>query len=667
MQPGTGNLATALKQGAVLLERSPKHAAEQAKAILAAIPGQRDARLLLAAATRRQGDLDGARAELEQMIAEDPKWAEAFCELGLTLAACGDGREAIRTIERALALKPGLAGAWRALGDQLTMAGDEAGADRAYQRSISAAAKDPLLLEAADALARNDIPVAERLLKQYLKQHPTDVAAIRMLAELAARIGRYQDAEHLLLRCVELAPGFSAARHNLAIVQLRMGKAQDAFSQAETLLNADPRNPNYRTLYSSSLVRVGEYEKAIENYDSLLKEYPRQPKSWMSFGHALKTVGRTPESIDAYKQAIGLQPHLGEAWWSLANLKTFRFSPSDVEAMRAQLARGDIGDDDRLHLHFALGKALEDAKAFEESFRHYEAGNAIRQKQIAYDEEEMAVRLDRAAAVLTPEFIASRKGKGCPAPDPIFIVGMPRAGSTLLEQILSSHSQVEGTMELPDIIAIAKRLSGRSKRGEESKYPGVIATLSDDDLKALGEEYLDRTRIQRKTDAPFFIDKMPNNFLHAGLIHLILPNAKIIDARRHPMACCFSGFKQHFAKGQAFSYGLARIGRYYRDYVLLMKHFDAAAPGVVHRVIYENMVADPEREIRAVLDYCGLPFEEACLNFHETERAVRTASSEQVRQPIYTSGVDQWVNYDPWLGELKEALGDVLTAYPDTP
>ncbi|MFC2953718.1 tetratricopeptide repeat-containing sulfotransferase family protein [Marinicaulis aureus] len=666
-QKTTGNLADALAHGAALLEKSPKHAAEQAKAIIASIPGQRDARVLLAAAMRRQGDAKGALDYLQQMIAEDAGWAGAHYEMGLALGALGEGKGAIRSLERALSLDPNLATAWRALGDQLTLAGDEGGADSAYMRHIKTASKDPRLLEAADALARNDIPVAERLLKAYLKQHPTDVAAIRMLAELAARIGRYQDAEHLLQRCIELAPSFTAARHNLAIIELRLGKSEEAYSEAETLLRNDPKNPNYRTLYSSALVRVGEYEKAIESYGSLLKEYPKQPKAWMSYGHALKTVGRTPDSIDAYKRSIDLQPSLGEAYWSLANLKTFRFEPHDITAMETQLQRTDIEDDDRLHLHFALGKALEDAKEYEASFRHYEQGNAIRQKQIVYDEDEMAVRLDRLKKVLTPALFAAKAGKGCKKPDPIFIVGMPRAGSTLLEQILSSHSQVEGTMELPDIIAIAKRLGGKAKRSEESRYPEILSELSDVQLKALGEEYLERTRIQRKTGKPFFIDKMPNNFMHVGLIHLILPNAKIIDARRHPMACCFSGFKQHFAKGQGFSYGLERIGRYYRDYVLSMKHFDETAPGVVHRVIYEEMVADPETQIRKLLDYCGLPFEEACLSFHETERAVRTASSEQVRQPIYKSGVDQWVNYEPWLGELKAALGDVLTTYPAAP
>ena len=387
----------------------------------------------------------------------------------------------------------------------------------------------------------------------------------------------------------------------------------------------------------------------------------------MSFGHALKTVGRTPEAIAAYRKSTDISPQLGEAYWSLANLKTFKFSDADIETMREQLQRSDLEDDDRLHLHFALGKALEDAKQYEESFQHYVKGNALRKDDQSFDGTDNYVRLERMKTVLTPSLFAEKGGCGHDAPDPIFVLGMPRAGSTLIEQILSSHSQVEGTMELADIIAIAQRLGGNAKRRDRSNYPEIITGLDDSQLKELGAEYIERTRIQRKTNSPFFIDKMPNNFMHVGLIHLILPNAKIVDARRHPMACCFSGFKQHFAKGQGFSYGLERIGKYYRDYVLLMKHFDEVAPGVVHRVIYEEMVADPEKQIRALLDYCGLPFEEACLNFHETERAVRTASSEQVRQPIYKGGVDQWVNYEPWLDELKDALGDVLHAYPAAP
>lgn len=663
----TGSLATALAHGAQLLEQSPKHAAEQARAILEAIPGQRDARILLAASLRRQGDAIAAEAIAEEILREDPKSAEAHYEMGLILGALGRGKPSIRALERALSLKPDLSNAWRALGDQLTLAGDEVGADRAYMRHIKSAANDPRLLEAADALARNDIPVAERLLKQYLVRHPTDVTAIRMLAELAARIGRYQDAEHLLERCVELAPSFNAARHNLGIIQMRLGKPANACATAERLLKNDSNNPSYRILYASALVRIGEYAKAIDCYVLVLKEYPHQAKSWMSFGHALKTVGRTPEAVEAYRKSVEISPNLGEAYWSLANLKTFRFESSDVASMLEQLRRSDLENDDRLHLHFALGKALEDAGDYEQSFHHYAEGNALRKDDVVFDADENAFRLERTKKILTPTLFERMGGRGHSAPDPIFIVGLPRAGSTLIEQILSSHSMVEGTMELGDIIAIAQRLGGNARRREASTYPEAILDLREQELQDLGAEYIERTRIQRKSDKPFFIDKMPNNFMHVGLIRLILPNAKIIDARRHPMACCFSGFKQHFARGQGFTYGLERVGRYYRDYVLLMKHFDEVAPGVVHRVIYEEMVADPETQIRALLDYCKLPFEEACLNFHETERAVRTASSEQVRQPIYTSGVEQWRNYEPWLDELKTALGDVLPAYPAAP
>ncbi|HQP21181.1 MAG TPA: sulfotransferase, partial [Phenylobacterium sp.] len=358
---------------------------------------------------------------------------------------------------------------------------------------------------------------------------------------------------------------------------------------------------------------------------------------------------------------------MGEAWWSLANLKTFRFEAGDLAAIRAQLARGDLADEDRFHLEFALGKALEDAGDYGASFAAYAQGNALRRKSLDYDAEETHRAMLRSRALFTPDFLAARAGQGCEAPDPIFILGLPRAGSTLIEQILASHSMIEGTMELPDIPAIAKRLGARKAKDQESAYPEVLAELSAEELRALGEEYLERTRGQRKLGRPLFIDKMPNNFAHVGLIRLILPNAKIIDARRHPLGCCFSGFKQHFARGQGFTYDLTDLGRYYADYVALMAHFDAVAPGRVHRVIYERMVADPESETRALLDYCGLPFEDACLRFYENDRAVRTASSEQVRRPIFTDGLDQWRNFEPWLDPLKAALGSVLEAYPDAP
>ncbi|MGH8287300.1 MAG: sulfotransferase, partial [Steroidobacteraceae bacterium] len=523
------------------------------------------------------------------------------------------------------------------------------------------------LMQAASALCDNRIAVAEALLREHLKAHPTDVAAIRMLAEVAARLGRYGDAENLLARCLELAPSFAAARHNYAFVLHRAGKPAEALTEIDNLLVGEPRNPGFRSLKAAILARVGDVSQSIELYAGLLAEYPGHAKAWMSYGHALKTAGDQQECIDAYQRTLELAPHLGEAWWSLANLKIFRFTLADLEEMRRQLARDDLTVEDRFHFHFAAGKALEDAGQYEASFEHYRQGNALRRETIHYDAEENAAHVRRSKALFTPEFFAARTGMGCQAPDPIFIVGLPRSGSTLLEQILASHPQVEGTQELPDIVAIARRLGGKKTRSDVSRYPEALASLSAGELLALGEQYLELTRIQRKTGAPLFIDKMPNNWAHVGMIHLILPNARIIDARRHPMACCFSGFKQHFARGQHFTYGLEEIARYYRDYVELMAHFDRVLPGRVHRVIYEQLVESFEPEVRRLLDYCGLPFDERCLRYYENERAVRTASSEQVRRPIFREAVDHWRHYEPWLGQLKDALGPVLTFYPNSP
>jgi tetratricopeptide (TPR) repeat protein len=658
-----GTLATALAHTARLLADRPAMAETQAREILKVVPGQADALILLASAIRTQGRAEEARGIIAPVAAAGPDWPAAQLELGLALAAAGDSRGAIEALRHTVKLDPRLAQAWRELAEQLTLIGDARGADRAQAQQIRASVNDPRLLEAADALVDNRLAVAEHLLRDHLKQHPTDVAAIRMLAEVGGRLGRYDDAEALLERCLELAPGFNAARRDYASVLYRQNKAPEAIAEVDRLLEQVPGHPGYRSLKAAALTRTGDYDEAIGIYDEVLKRHPDQPKSWMSYGHALKTVGRQVDSISAYRRAVQLQPQLGEAWWSLANLKTVSFSDADVAAMRAELAREDLGEEDRFHLQFALGKALEDAGEFEESFRHYAAGNALRRAAVPYDADETTAHKHRSIALFTPVFFAEREGAGCPAPDPIFVVGLPRSGSTLVEQILASHLQVEGTMELPDITSIARRLGGRRKRGEASAYPESAADLSPDELKALGEEYLDRTRVQRKLGRPFFIDKLPNNFAHLGLIRLILPNAKVIDARRHPMACGFSLFKQHFARGQNFAYDLTDIGRYYRDYVELMAHFDAVLPGWVHRVIHEELVADPEGQVRALLAHCGLEFEDACLRFHETERAVRTASSEQVRRPLTAEGLEQWRNYAPWLGELKAALGTVADPF----
>jgi predicted Zn-dependent protease len=629
----TGTLDTALAHAARLLAGSPREAAEQAAEILRVMPDQPDALALQ----------------------------------GLALGSLGRGEEAIAALKRAVSLKPALPDAWRALGDHYTALEMRAAADAAYAESVRHSTRDPRLMAAALALVENRIPDAEAMLRELLKRQPTDVAAIRMLAEVAARIGRYHDAETLLARCLELAPGFTAARHNYALVLHRQNKPAQALAQLDMLLAEQPRNPGFRNLRAAVLVRIGEYPEAIAQYREVLAEYPGHAKVWMSLGHALKTAGHNTECIEAYTKSIERAPQLGEAYWSLANLKTFRFTGDQVEAMRSQLARADLDGEDRFHFEFALAKALEDMGEYAQSFQHYVEGNRLRRALIRYDAEENHAHVERSRKVFTPEFFAERAGWGCDAADPIFIVGLPRSGSTLIEQILASHSQVEGTMELPDAGMLARIVGARTTRPGTAAYPRALGKFSREELRELGERYLSQTRIQRKTAAPYFIDKMPNNFAHVGFIHLMLPCAKIIDARRHPLGCCLSAFKQHFARGQAFTYDLAELGRYYHDYVELMAHFDAVLPGRVHRVFYENMVDDTEGEVRRLLDHCGLPFEPGVLKFHENQRAVRTASSEQVRQPIYRSGMDQWQHFEPWLDALKRSLGEVLTRYPDVP
>ena len=662
-----GTLEVALAHARRLLQQDPSAAAEQATEILKAVPGQPMAQLLLGVARRSSGAVADAIQILTALSKQQPQWAAVHFELGLAFGANRQGDEAVAALRRAVALKADFPDAWRTLADHLSAAGDAEGADRAYAQHIRYSTRDPRLLDAGVALAENQIPVAEALLREHLKQHPTDVAAIRMFAEVAARLGRYADAEVLLERCLELAPSFQGARHNYAYVLHRQNKLSQSLQQLERLLSGDPRNPGYRNLQAAVLARAGEYDRALKIYAEVVKEYPRNAKVWLSYGHALKTAGQQGECVTTYRRAIELSPQLGEAYWSLANLKTFRFGEQDVALMQEQLRRDNLSAEDRFHFHFSLGKAFEDARDYGKSFEHYDQGNALRRAMIHYDADDNSQQVRRSKQLLTREFFAARASWGSQAPDPIFIVGLPRAGSTLLEQILSSHPLVEGTMELPDIIDMARSLGGGRARGAESKYPEILAEMSADELRALGDQYIANTRIQRKSEAPFFIDKMPNNFAHIGLIQLILPRAKVIDARRHPMGCCFSGFKQHFARGQHFTYGLEDIGRYYRDYVELMAHFDAVLPGRVHRVIYETMVDDTETEVRRLLDYCGLPFDERCLRFYENDRAVRTASSEQVRRPIYRDGVDHWQHYEAWLEPLQRALGPVLESYPAVP
>jgi Tfp pilus assembly protein PilF len=514
--------------------------------------------------------------------------------------------------------------------------------------------RNPLLVEAAVALNENRLHDAEPMLRAHLNEDPFDVAAIRMMAELAVRIGRLKDAETLLRRAVALSPNFLTARSNLATVLYKQNRPADAVAELNVLITLDPENAANSNLKAAALGRIGEYDEALDLYAKVLETHSGQPKIWMSYGHLLKTVGQQEPCIAAYRRALAIAPTLGEVWWSLANLKTVAFDADDVAQMRAALETPALSSEDRFHLHFALGKAAEDAKQIDESFAQYDTGNRLRAAELGYDPGETTSHVTATKTLFTQSFFEARAGNGCAASDPIFILGLPRAGSTLIEQILASHSAVEGTMELPDIPALFATL------GDEAEWPTRLSALSADELRAMGETYLHRTQVQRKTGKQHFIDKLPNNWAHIGLIHLILPNAKIIDARRHPLGCCFSNFKQHFARGQAFTYGLESIGRYYGDYVDHMRHMDGALPGRIHRVIYEQMVDDTEAQVRALLAYLGLPFEEACLRFWENDRAVRTASSEQVRRPIFRDGADQWKLFDAHLGPLKAALGPVL-------
>lgn len=649
----------ALSHAARLLDRDPALAAEQAQAILAAV-AHPEAELILGIARRYQGDNEAARGILEKLAAAQPGSARTRYELAQALAALGDYAPAIAALRRAAELAPGLAEAWRSLGDLLTLTGDSAGADAAYARQIRAAVNDAELMQAADALCQNRLDIAERVLKVRLKRTPTDVAAIRMLAQTATRLDRNKDAESLLSRCLELAPSFTSARHNYAIVLYRQGRAPEALQQLEQLLAQAPHDPSYRSLLAACLAATGEVSRSIEIYADILGKFANQPKLWMSYGHALRTAGQRAESVAAYRRAIALAPALGEAYWSLANLKTEPFTQGEIAAMRSGLARQGPDINDRLHLHYALGHALEAAGEYRESFGHYAEGARLRRTMVEYSADQTSRSVEHAIAVFSAEFLARHQGSGNPDPAPIFVIGLPRSGSTLVEQILSSHSAVEGTMELPDMALLAREIGGGAESG--AQYPHCLATLPPADLAAHGARYLERTQLHRKLGRAYFIDKMPNNWVHTGLIHLILPNARIIDARRHPMAACFSAFKQHFARGQHFSYDLTELGRYYRDYVRLMDHFDTVLPGRVHRVRYETMVADTEAEIRRLLDYCGLDFEPACLRFWETDRAVRTASSEQVRRPIFREGLEHWRNYEPWLEPLRAALAPVADA-----
>jgi predicted Zn-dependent protease len=659
-------LQAAQAEISALIETDPETAFTRAETLLRESPGLPPVELLACQALRRCGRPEAALPRLADLARRHPDVPAVAWELAQAASEAGDTPRAITALESLTRQQPMVASGWLLLAKALRVVGRDEDAWRADLSAVHASSRDPDLLRAAVATNEGRLDEAEEMLRARLQRLPDDPSATRLLGEIHWRRGDMSEALDWVERTVGLAPGFDLARDFLIRLLLQTNRLPEALAHAETLATSPVKYPGHDLLKASVLVRLGFQDEAGEIYKRLLAQQPNQPQVWQNLGHVLKTLGKQSDAIEAYRQAVTHQATMGEAWWSLANLKTVKLGADDVSAMEAALKslepQAEERKEDVFHLHFSLGKAFEDARDYPASFRHYDLGNRLRRTMVLHDADAFSAEVTAAAETFTADFIGRMGSGGCPAPDPIFIVGLPRSGSTLVEQILASHSQVEGTMELPEMMMIAGRLQSRLEQGEFPDFRSMIAALTPADRARLGEEYIERTRAHRQTDRPFFIDKMPNNWQHIGLIRLILPNSKIIDARRHPLGCCFSGWKQHFARGQAFSYDLVDIGRYYRDYVALTAAYDEAAPGAVHRVIYEQMVENTPEEVRRLLAYLGLPFEQGCLEFYNNDRAVRTASSEQVRQPIFKDGMEHWKNYESFLGPLSEALGPLARA-----
>jgi predicted Zn-dependent protease len=623
--------------------------------LLTEVPENRDVLYMIAVSQRYLGRIPDALSTLSRLEAVHPEYSRLFQERGHCMVAGGDPGAAIEAYLRAVNLNPALPASWSALHLLFRASGQRADAETAGSH-VSILAKLPAAIVAARSMfVDGEVHEAERVVREFLKTHVDHVEAMRLLAQIGMKLDILDDAEFLLESVLVFEPGYHLARHDYANVLLRRHRHAKALDEVQKLLKIDSANRSYRVLHAAVLVGLGDHESALRVFGQLSAETPQTADLHLSIAHSLKTLGRQQEAIDAYRTAATVRSDYGDAYWSLANLKTYRFTDAEISSIRAAEAAAGTSAVDRYHLCFALGKALEDRADYPESFQYYERGNALKKSEISFQIEPIERNSRLQSSVCTREFFAARRGWGSPDRSPIFIVGLPRAGSTLLEQILASHSMVEGTMELADIPRLVHKLQGREDIESKMRYPGVLDDLSAEDCKRFGEKYLADTAVYR-SGKPHFIDKMPNNFRHLGLIRLMLPNAKIIDARREPMACCFSNFKQLFAAGQEFTYSMEDIARYYRTYIELMAHWNAVLPGWILKVQHEEVVEDLEGSVRRILDFCGLDFEPACLEFHRTSRSVRTASSEQVRRPIFKEGLDQWRNFEPWLGPLRAAL-----------
>jgi len=639
-------------------------ALQAAEALAVQVPENRDVLYLIAMARRYLQQIPEALAVLERLEALYPGFSRLYQERGHCYVVLRDAPRAIEAFLRGVNINPALPASWSMLEGLYRLQGDAEHAAIAAAHVATLKRLPPEVVQATGLFSDGELAAAESLIRAFLLKEGDHVEAMRLLARIGIAREVYDDAELLLEAVLERAPGYQAARVDYARALLERHKHLRAREELDKLLALEPDNRQYLTLYASAVVGLGEHEKAVELYRDLLVAAPQAADVNLSLGHSYKTLGHQEEAIHAYRQAAAARPDFGDAYWSLANLKTYRFTDAELQAMRAIEAAPTTALVDRYHLCFALGKALEDRGEYRDSWEYYERGNALKRSESRYRPEILETNTRRQIAVMTREFLEARRGQGAPDPDPIFIVGLPRSGSTLIEQILASHSRVEGTQELADIPRIVIDLQGRDPDLNDPRYPGSIAALAPSALRALGEKYLADTRVYRG-GKPLFIDKMPNNFRHLGLIHLILPNAKIIDARREPMACCFSNLKQLFASGQEFTYSIDDIARYYRTYLELMAHWNSVLPGRILRVEHEAVVDDLDGTVRRLLDFCGLPFEPACIDFHKTRRSVRTASSEQVRRPIFREGLDQWKHFEPWLEPLREALGDAVSRYRD--
>ena len=648
------------------LQKAGRHAEalDGARSVLGETPENRDLLLIVAVSLRYSLHLDEALEALERLEALHPRFSRLHEERGLCHVARKDAPPAIDALLRAVNINPALPTSWRMLEGLYRLTGDAQNAATAAAHVATLAGLPPQVVTATSLFSDDELGPAEQIVRAYLLRHGDHPEAMRLLARIGIARDVLDDAEVLLEAVLTLAPDYRAARYDYADTLVKRHKYALARQEIERLLEIDPGHADYLMLAATTAVGLGENERAIGLYEQMLAQAPGSPDVNLWIAHALKTVGRVPEAIESYQAAAAARPDFGDAYWSLANLKTYRFSDAEMARMRAEEASPTTGLIDRYHLNFALGKALEDRGETAESWRCYERGNALKRSESRYRPELIETNTRQQTQVCTRDFFARRAGWGDPRPDPIFILGLPRSGSTLLEQILASHSQVEGTQELADIQRIVLDLQGREADLDNPRYPGALAEMGEADFRRLGEAYLADTQVYR-SGKPRFIDKMPNNFRHIGLIQLMLPNARIIDARRDPMSCCFSNLKQLFAQGQEFTYSVNDIARYYRTYLELMAHWDVVLPGRILRVRHEDVVVDLEGSVRRMLDYCGLPFEPACVEFHKTERSVRTPSSEQVRQPIFRDGLDQWKLYEAWLSPLRLALGDALERYRD--